>query len=123
MVVVDVRRPIFDEEIGQIVWSSAAIILADGEQLHVSGTNPEVAPTTMTVIDVVTGKVIAPADSAETWARNLPYAYRAGDLVAVVLVDTDPPDIAEHEVEELDITIPAPPCRTAARDELGTAQV
>jgi hypothetical protein len=118
MVVVEVSRPIFNEETGKIDWSSAAIVRADGEDLAITG-NGDVVPST--VVDLATGSAVALHDNPELWARNLPYAYRSGDLVAVAIIDTDPPQLPDEQPADVQITIPAPPALPAALEDLGAA--
>ncbi len=67
------------------------------------------------MLDLRTGKPLLADDDPEAWTRNLPFAYRAGDLVAVVVIDTDPPEVPVEPAPPDDLpSIPAPP-RSADR--------
>jgi hypothetical protein len=91
MVEVEIRMPRHDEEAGAIVWESLALVRADENGMNVYGDTSYVPDES--VIHVVTGKEIDHTSAPEEWARNLPYAYRSGDVVAVVLHDDDPMDL------------------------------
>lgn len=98
MVVVELRAPVYDEEAGEIVWRSRAIVRAHRDGLQVMGEEMLLGDETMTVIDLASGRRLSRADDPEGFTRNLPYAYRSGDLVAVVVIDSDsrePPPAGE----------------------------
>ncbi|HEX4116342.1 MAG TPA: hypothetical protein VHY18_10755 [Solirubrobacteraceae bacterium] len=42
------------------------------------------------VLDAFTGVQLTPIGDPEAWARNLPFAFRAGDLVASIIHDDNP---------------------------------
>lgn len=110
MVAVEIRTPFHDEEAGEIVWRGLALVRADGDTLAIYGDRTVVDPE-IPVIDIATGKQLRGTDDPETWARNLPYAFRAGDLVAAVVIDTDQPAPVAQTPQDLP-KIPAPPSAT-----------
>lgn len=112
MVEVEIRTPVYDEEAAQITWRRRALVRAEGDDLVIYANQHEgvVLPDDLLVLDLDTGTQLRQTDDPERWARNLPHAYRNGDLVAVVLVDTDAP--SGHATQRGDSTaptIPAPP--------------
>lgn len=109
MVVVEIRAPRYDEESGSVVWKPLAFVKADGGDIEIHGET--VLLDDLMVIDIATNKRLGKDDAPEVWARNLPYAFRAGDLVAAVIVDTDPPAVsADPDGPRQDLPIiPAPP--------------
>jgi hypothetical protein len=115
MVAVEIRTPVYDEESNEVTWRGRAIVRAQGATLDIYG-DPEVVDQHLSVVDIATGTPIRGMDDPEAWARSLPCAYRAGDLIAVVLLDTDPPELpsrADGESERDIPSIPAPPQRAS----------
>lgn len=109
MVVVEIRTPAYDEESRAVAWRSRAIARADGDDLQILGDATLLGDDNLTVVDMATGRQLSRSHDPEGWTRNLPHAYRAGDLVAVVVVDTDPPAPgAEPEPRHKLPVIPAP---------------
>jgi hypothetical protein len=107
MVVVEIRTPIYNEESSQIEWQPRTIVRADGSDLTFIGEQGVVSED-VAILDAATGRSLHGFDDPETWARNLPSAYRSGDLVAVVLVDTDPPgELAEIKPDHDLPTVPS----------------
>lgn len=107
MVGVEIRTPIYDEESHQFTWRGCAFIRAEGDTLDIIGDASLVDPD-LPIVDASTGRQLRGTDNPEAWARNLPYAYRSGDLLAVVAIDTDGRSEAgpvEHEIP----AIPSPP--------------
>lgn len=90
MVVVVIRSPLYDEESGDQVFRERAKVIATGKKIEIEGERTLVAEGALPVIDISTGKQVHAADDAEAWARNLPHAFRAGDLIAEILCDTSP---------------------------------
>lgn len=92
MVEVQIRRPVPNEESQVIDWEVLAVITADGSTVEIAGDAAYVLRDV--VLSVYTGQRVDPGSNPEEWARNLPFAYRSGDLVAVIRRDDDAP---EHE--------------------------
>jgi len=110
MVVVEIRAPVYDEESGQVEWRLRALVKADGAQLEITGDTTVLGDKHFSVVDIQTSARLSRSDDPEVWARNLPHAYRAGDLVARVVIDTNPPDVPLEPETPRDLPIvPAPP--------------
>ncbi|MDO8187811.1 hypothetical protein Q5424_10475 [Conexibacter sp. JD483] len=109
MVVVEIRTPVYDEESGRSGWAVCAMVFADGRRTVSIVDKHGVLDHQLPVVDAVTGRQIHLADDAEAWARNLPGAFRAGDLVAHVLADTNPAEQPPATPTAARPSIPAPP--------------
>lgn len=109
MVVVEIRAPGYDEESGSVLWKPLAFVKANGRDVEIHGEMGLLDD--LMVIDIDTGQRLSKDDAPEVWARNLPYAFRAGDLVATVIVDTDAPAVsADSDGPQRDLPIiPEPP--------------
>ena len=107
MVEVEIRAPVYNEETEEIESQLVAVVRADGPALEVAP--PTWAVPHAPVISLSTGKSVEPDDDPEEWARNLPYAYRSGDLAAVIRRDDNPPDLDQPELHEDEPLIPDPP--------------
>lgn len=105
MVEVEIRTPVFDEEMHEITYERIALVRAADGAVHVYG--DESAVPNDPVVDLTGGRSLS-RDDGEAWVRNLPYAYRSGDLVAVVLADDSPLELEGSEPLP-EPTIPAPP--------------
>ncbi len=109
MVDVEIRRPYFDEESQGIEWQLRAIVRATTDGVKVSAVSDDFSSLVdEPVLEASTGELVAPSTEPERWARSLPDAYRAGDLVAVVVRDDEPSEIdALGDIDEP--VIPEPP--------------
>lgn len=87
------------------VWATVAHVRADGEHLDISG--EDIVSRDIPIIHPGTGEQVHWSDDPEMWARLLPYAFRAGDLVAVVVEDTSPEALVIEEPTEDDERAPA----------------
>jgi hypothetical protein len=111
MVEVEIRSPVYDEEAGEVQWRRRALVRAEAEGLTVFTHGDVALRSDVPVLDPATGDAVDPRIDPERWARSLPDAFRAGDLVAVVISDTlasRPPSDEPAADQELP-TIPAPP--------------
>lgn len=108
MVEVEIRAPVYDEEDQTTESKLVALVTADGGSLAVEPAEARWAVPDAPVVSMSTGKSINSDDDPEEWARNLPYAYRSGDLVAVLRRDDDPPDIDAREHDDAVPEIPQP---------------
>jgi hypothetical protein len=57
-----------------------AELIADGEDVRISGPRAEWISPDIAIIDPETKQRVTRFDGAERWARLLPFAYRSGDL-------------------------------------------
>jgi len=108
MVEVEIRAPRFNEETQQIESIPLAFVRADGNDLTIVPPDTWTVPTD-SVISLTTGRPVEPIDDAEEWARNLPYAYRSGDLEAIIRHDDNPPALDRPDLDEEEPIIPDPP--------------
>jgi hypothetical protein len=113
---VELRSPVFNEETGTVEMRILALVRAEGSdiQLYRPADGPhdctDLIDVDMQVVDQATGEIISGRDDAERWARNLPHAFRAGDVIAVVTHDDDPPAVSNTEPPAETLPeIPAPP--------------
>lgn len=118
MVAVEIRGPVYDEESGQVEWRVYSVIKADGDGVEVLfGRDMLLDDHDLKVVDCHSGKQLDKDDDPEGWARNLPYAFRAGDLVAVVSFDSEPqPEQNSPEPPQELPTIPSGYPHQAHRD-------
>ncbi len=107
MVEVEIRTPTYDEESQTISWHAVALLRAEGEEITVYGDDHTILQF-IPVMSITHGKTITAEDDVEEWARSLPYAYRSGDLVAVVLHDDDPPELPDED-DVVEPGLPDPP--------------
>lgn len=113
MVEVEIRTPTFNEEEQQIGSEGIALVrVVDGEiTLYGEESSVPIAP----VMSLTLQRSVDPADDPEEWARNLPYAYRSGDLEAVLLRDDAPPVFEDEEVDD-EPAVPDPPMPAFAEE-------
>jgi hypothetical protein len=57
-----------------------AQLLADGENVSISGPHADWINPDLAIVDPETGERVTRAEGAERWARLQPFAYRSGDL-------------------------------------------
>jgi hypothetical protein len=68
-------------------WTEMPVaqLLADGDDVSISGPHADWINPDLAIVDPETAERITRADSAERWARLLPFGYRSGDLHAKVI--------------------------------------
>lgn len=90
MVLVEVHSSVFDEEAGstRLVWRAS--VKAQETSIEITGDSRFFGDGDLPVLDALTGVQLTPIGDPEAWARNLPFAFRAGDLVASVVHDDNP---------------------------------
>ena len=107
MVQTEIRAPRVNAETREIEWSALASVRAENGQLDMSGDDSVVQRGP--VVSLALGRSVHPSEEPEEWTRNLPHAYRGGDLVAVVVRDDDPPAVVSGSYPDLvEPDIPAP---------------
>lgn len=78
----------FDADRNEWLEQLGAELLADREEVTVSGPHAEWIDLDISIVDPETGEQVTRDDDAERWARLLPLAYRGGDIgVEVAEVD------------------------------------
>jgi hypothetical protein len=119
MVEVEIRSPAYDEEAQSIRWLGLALVRADGPEITIYG--DESVVVTDPVMSLAAGRTVHIEDDAEDWVRNLPYAYRGGDLIAVLLRDDNAPDIADAPSDQAEPEIPEPPIPVFESDDVASS--
>jgi hypothetical protein len=70
----------FDAKSGQWAELPVAELVADGDEMTITGPHADWLSPEITIVDPATGEQVTRASGAERWARLLPFAYRNGDL-------------------------------------------
>jgi uncharacterized Zn finger protein len=73
-----------DADSNEWVELPVAELVADGDELTISGPRANWISPEIAIIDPDTRERVTRADDAERWARLLPFAYRNGDISAEV---------------------------------------
>ncbi len=73
-----------DADNGEWVEAPVAELVADGDELTISGPHADWINLEISIVDPETGDRVTRDDDAERWARLLPFAYRSGDINAEV---------------------------------------
>jgi hypothetical protein len=81
----------FSTETEQWVEVPIAELIANGQEVMISGPHADWISLDMAIVDPDTGARVSRGDGAERWARLLPFAYRNGDISV---------DVAEVTVAE-----------------------
>ncbi len=69
-----------DSDTKEWIELPVAQMLADGDDVRISGPRAEWINLDIAVIDPATRERVTRADSAERWAQLLPFAFRNGDI-------------------------------------------
>jgi hypothetical protein len=70
----------FNVETEQWVDVPIAELLANGQEVTISGPHADWISLDIAIVDPDTGARVTRGDDAERWARLLPFAYRNGDI-------------------------------------------
>jgi hypothetical protein len=83
---IQVRFTTFELDPGNDQWVEVPVaeLVADGDQVTISGPHADWISLDISIVDPETGDRITRDDDAERWASLLPFAYRDGDLSADV---------------------------------------
>jgi hypothetical protein len=73
---------------GDLEWDVVATLHVDGPHLELEGDQSFAEVRDIEVLDVDTGQSLTFDVDPERWARNLPQAFRSGDLVCRVTADS-----------------------------------
>jgi hypothetical protein len=73
-----------DPETTEWVEQPVAEMIADGQEVTISGPHADWINLDISIVDPESGEKVTRADDAERWARLLPYAYRSGDIAVRV---------------------------------------
>jgi hypothetical protein len=74
-----------DSDTKEWIELPVAQLLADGDDVSISGPHADWINPDLAIVDPETGERITRADGAERWARLLPFGYRGGDLHVQVI--------------------------------------
>ena len=69
-----------DADSNEWVELPVAELVADGDEVTISGPHADWISPEIAIIDPDTSERVTRADDAERWARLLPFAYRNGDI-------------------------------------------
>jgi hypothetical protein len=72
---------------GELEWDRVAVLRVDGTHFEVEGDQDFAEVRDIEVLDVDSGQTVTYDLDPERWARNLPHAFRSGDLVCHVIGD------------------------------------
>jgi hypothetical protein len=72
---------------GELEWDCVALLRVDGTHFDVEGDQDFAEVRDIEVLDVDSGQTVTYDVDPERWARNLPNAFRSGDLVCQVVGD------------------------------------
>jgi len=75
---------------GVVEWEVVAVLHIEGTHLEVEGDQDFAEVRDIELLDVDTGQTVTFDADPERWARNLPQAFRSGDLVCNVTGDSAP---------------------------------
>jgi hypothetical protein len=75
---------------GVVEWEVVAVLHIEGTQLEVEGDQDFAEVRDIELLDVDTGQTVTCDADPERWARNLPQAFRSGDLVCRLTADSAP---------------------------------
>ena len=75
---------------GAVEWDTVAVLHIDGKHLEVEGDQDFAEVRDIELLDEDTGQTVTFDADPERWARNLPQAFRSGDLVCNVTADAAP---------------------------------
>jgi hypothetical protein len=73
-----------DADSNEWIELSVAEVVADGDELTISGPHADWISPEISIVDPDSGERVTRADDAERWARLLPFAYRNGDITVEV---------------------------------------
>jgi hypothetical protein len=79
---IQVRFTTFEFDAASNEWLELPVaeLVADGDELTISGPHANWISPEIAIIDPDTGERVTRSDDAERWARLLPFAYRNGDI-------------------------------------------
>jgi len=80
MIQVDFTTFELDPDTKEWIELPVAQLLADGEDVSISGPHADWINPDLAIIDPETAERVTRTDGAERWARLQPFAYRSGDL-------------------------------------------
>lgn len=83
---------------GVVEWQVIAVLHIEGAHLEVEGDQDLAEVRDIELLDVDTGQTVTFDADPARWARNLPQAFRSGDLVCNVTGDAAPQATAREAI-------------------------
>jgi hypothetical protein len=74
----------FHPDTSEWVELPVAEVIADGEEVTISGPHADWISLDVSIVDPETAERVTRAEDAERWARLLPFAYRDGQMTITV---------------------------------------
>jgi hypothetical protein len=96
MVVVELRRPVRNEDGHATSSKVVAQLVADGDDLRIDGEEQDI-DLEQRVLSLRDGRLITPRDGAEDWLRSLVATYRSPYLWAEIVEDSEPLQALDFE--------------------------
>jgi hypothetical protein len=83
---IQVRFTTFELDAKTREWVELPVaeVIADGEEVTISGPHADWISLDVSIVDPETAERVARAEDAERWARLLPFAYRDGQITVEV---------------------------------------
>jgi hypothetical protein len=82
---IEIQFSVPDRVHDELEWHVVASLRVDGTHMELQGDQDFVEVRDIEVLDVETGQSVTFDADPERWARNLPQAFRSGDLVCEVV--------------------------------------
>jgi hypothetical protein len=86
-VMIEISFSVLRRQVGELEWERVAVLHVDGTHVEVEGDQDFGEVRDIEVFDVESGQSVTFDADPERWARNLPNAFRSGDLVCEVTHD------------------------------------
>jgi uncharacterized Zn finger protein len=83
---IQVRFTTFELDADTREWVELPVaeVIADGEEVTISGPRADWISLDISIVDPETAERVTRAEDAERWARLLPFAYRDGQITVTV---------------------------------------
>lgn len=87
---IDLEFRQFHHDGHDVSWDTVATLRVDGARVELEGDQDFWDVRDIEVLDPQTGRTLTVDADPVSWARNLPQAFRAGDLRCVIVHDSAP---------------------------------
>jgi len=83
---IQVRFTTFQLDANSNEWVELPVaeLVADGDELTITGPHADWISPEISIVDPDTGERVTRTEDPERWARLLPFAYRGGDIAVAV---------------------------------------
>jgi hypothetical protein len=89
-VMIEIRFSTPRRRVGELEWDPVAVVRVDGAHFEIEGDQDFAEIRDIEVLDVATGQSVTFDADPDRWARNLPQAFRSGDLICEAFDDSAP---------------------------------